>query len=61
MGGWQAPFPKDTLPALRLARPSAECATADLTLNAAREMKEMLREMNRKLRVVLDINGPDAA
>ncbi len=54
-------FPKDTLPALRLARPSAECATADFTLNAAREMKEMLREMNRKLRVVLDINGPDAA
>ena len=54
-------FPKDTRPALRLVRPSSECSTADLALDTSREVKEMLREMNRKRRVVPDTNGTDAA
>ena len=54
-------FPKDTKPALRLVRPSSEWATADLALDAARQMKEMLRDMNRKRRIVKDTNDPDAA
>ena len=54
-------FPKDTQPALRLVRPASDCSTADLILNTSREVKEMLRDMNRKRRIVKDSNGPDAA
>jgi len=54
-------FPKDTRPALRLVRPASECSTTDLVLNTSREVKEMLRDMNRKRRVVKDTDGPEAA
>jgi len=57
----QRAFPKDTQPALRLVRPASECSTTDLALDTSREMKEMLRDMNPKRRVVPDTNGPDAA
>ncbi len=57
----QRAFPKDTLPALRLVQPSSECAPADLALDTSREVKEMLRDMNRKRGVVKDTDGPDAA
>ncbi len=54
-------FPKDTKLKLRLVRPASECSTTDLVLNTSREVKEMVRDMNRKRRVVKDTNGPDAA
>ncbi|MDQ3254826.1 MAG: hypothetical protein M3R15_13120 [Acidobacteriota bacterium] len=54
-------FPKDTKPTLRLVRPASECLTLDLALNMPREVKEMLREMNRKRRVVKKNDTPDAA
>jgi len=56
-------FPKaeDTKPALRLVRPSSECSTPDLALNPPREVKEMLREMNEKRRVMKESDTPDAA
>ncbi len=57
----QRAFPKDTRPALRLVRPASECSTTDLVLNTSREVKEMLRDMNRKRRVVKDTDGPEAA
>ena len=57
----QSAFPKDTRPALRLVRPASDCSTADLILNTSSEVKEMLRDMNRKRRIVKDSNGPDAA
>jgi hypothetical protein len=56
-------FPKaeDTKPALRLVRPSSECSTPDFALDATREVKEMLREMNGKRRVMKESDTPDAA
>jgi hypothetical protein len=54
-------FPKDTKPALRLVRPASECSTTDLALNTSREVKELLRDMKRKRRVVTDTGAPDAA
>jgi len=56
-------FPKaeDTKPALRLVRPSSECSTPDIKINMPREVKEMLREMNEKHRVVKESDTPDAA
>jgi len=57
----QRAFPKDTQPALRLVWPASECSTAGVALNTPREVKEMLRDMNRKRRVVKDPNGPEAA
>jgi len=52
-------FPKDTQPAL--LRPPSECSTTDLALNTSREVKEMLRDMPRKRKIVSDTSGPDAA
>ncbi len=59
----QRAFPKaeDPKPALRLIRPSSECSTPDIKINAPREVKEMLREMNGKRRVVKESDTPDAA
>ena len=56
-------FPKaeDTKPALRLVRPSSECSTPDFALNATREVKEMLRDMNRKRTVEKESDTPEAA
>jgi len=56
-------FPKaeDPKPALRLVRPSSECSTPDIKINMPREVKEMLREMNEKHRVVKESDTPDAA
>ena len=54
-------FPKDTKPALRLVRPSSECSTTSLIFNTSREVKEMLRDMNRKRRVVKENDAPEAA
>ena len=56
-------FPKaeDPKPALRLVRPSSECSTPDIKINVPREVKEMLREMNEKHRVVKESDTPDAA
>ncbi len=56
-------FPKaeDPKPALRLVRPSAESSTPDIKINVPREVKEMLREMNQKHRVVEESDAPDAA
>ena len=56
-------FPKaeDPKPALRLVRPSSECSTPDIKINMPREVKEMLREMNEKHRVVKESDAPDAA
>ncbi len=57
----QRVFPKDTKPALRLVRPASECSTTDLALDTAREVKELLRDMNQKRKVAKDTSGPDAA
>ncbi len=59
----QRAFPKaeDPKPALRLVRPSSECSTPDIKINMPREVKEMLREMNEKHRVVKERDTPDAA
>ncbi len=59
----QRAFPKaeDPKPALRLIRPSSECSTPDIKINATREVKEMLRDMNRKRRVVKENDAPEAA
>ncbi len=59
----QRAFPKaeDPKPALRLVRPSSECSTPDFALDTPREVKEMLREMNEKHRVVKESDTPDAA
>ena len=56
-------FPKaeDPKPALRLVRPSAESSTPDIKINVPRDVKEMLREMNQKHRVVEESDAPDAA
>ncbi len=54
-------FPKDTKSTLRLVRPQTECSTPDLALNIPREVKEMLREMNRERHVVTERDTPDAA
>ncbi len=56
-------FPKaeDTKPALRPVRPSAECSTPDIKINATREVKEMLRDMNRQRNVVKESDAPEAA
>jgi len=56
-------FPKaeDTKPALRLVRPSSECSTPDIKINMPRDVKEMLREMNQKHRIVKESDTPDAA
>jgi hypothetical protein len=56
-------FPKAEAPktALRLVRPSPECSTPDIKINATRAVKEMLREMNGKHRVVEESDAPDAA
>ena len=59
----QRAFPKaeDPKRGLRLVRPSAECLTPDIKINATREGKEMLREMNEKRQVVEESDTPDAA
>jgi len=59
----QRAFPKaeDPKPALRLVRPSSESSTPDIKINVSREVKEMLREMNGKRRVVKESDTPDAA
>ncbi len=59
----QRAFPKaeDPKPALRLIRPSSECSTPDIKINATREVKEMLRDMNRKRNVVKENDAPEAA
>jgi hypothetical protein len=59
----QRAFPKadDPKPALRLVRPSSECSTPDLALDTPREVKEMLRELNQKRRIVKESDTPDAA
>ncbi len=59
----QRAFPKaeDPKPALRLVRPSSECSTPDIKINVPRAVKEMLREMNEKHRVVKESDTPDAA
>ncbi len=59
----QRAFPKaeDRKPALRLIRPSSECSTPDIKINVPREVKEMLREMNQKHRIVKESDTPDAA
>ncbi len=59
----QRAFPKaeDPKPALRLVRPSAESSTPDIKINVPRDVKEMLREMNQKHRVVEESDAPDAA
>ncbi len=59
----QRAFPKaeDPQPALRLIRPSSECSTPDIKINATREVKEMLRDMNRKRNVVKESDAPEAA
>ncbi|MDQ3255758.1 MAG: hypothetical protein M3R15_17980 [Acidobacteriota bacterium] len=56
-------FPKaeDPKPALRLIRPSSECSTPDIKINATREVKEMLRDMNRKRNLVKESDAPEAA
>jgi hypothetical protein len=56
-------FPKaeDPKPALRLVRPSAESSTPDIKINVPRDVKEMLRDMNRKRNVVKESDTPDAA
>ena len=56
-------FPKaeDPKPALRLIRPQTECSTPDFALNATREVKEMLRDLNRKRNVVKENDAPEAA
>ncbi len=54
-------FPQEKKPALRLVRPPSECSTADLALNPSREVKELLRDMNRKRRIVKDTDDPEAA
>ncbi len=48
-------------PTLKLLRPPAECLTASLIFNAPREVKELLRDMNRKRRVVKENDAPEAA
>ncbi len=59
----QRAFPKaeDPKPALRLIRPSSECSTPDIKINATREVKEMLRDMNRKRNLVKESDAPEAA
>jgi hypothetical protein len=59
----QRAFPKaeDHKLALRLVRPSSECSTPDIKINMPRDVKEMLREMNQKHRVVEESDTPDAA
>ena len=54
-------FPKDTKPTLRLIRASSECSTPDYALNATREVKEMLRDLNRKQNVMKENDAPEAA
>ncbi len=56
-------FPKteDPKPALRLVRPSSECSTPDIKINASRKVKELLRDMNQKRRVVKENDAPEAA
>ena len=56
-------FPKteDHKPALRLVRPSSECSTPDFALNATRDVKEMLRDMNQRRSVVKENDSPEAA
>jgi hypothetical protein len=56
-------FPKaeDPKPALRLVRPSSECSTPDIKINVPRDVKEMLRDMNQKHRIVKESDTPDAA
>ncbi|MBA3713676.1 MAG: hypothetical protein H0W76_14675 [Pyrinomonadaceae bacterium] len=48
-------------PKLELLRPPTECSTAPLIFNPAREVKEMLRDMNLKRKLVEDSDPPDAA
>jgi len=55
----QRAFPEGTQPAL--LRPPSECSTTDLALNTSREVKEMLRDMKRKRKVVKDTGTPNAA
>ena len=43
------------------ARPRTEWATADLIFNAPREVKEVLRDINRKRNVVKENDAPEAA
>lgn len=43
------------------ARPRTECSTADLIFNAPREVKKMLRDVNRKRNVVKENDAPEAA
>ena len=55
------PKAEDPKPALRLIRPSSECSTPDIKINATREVKEMLRDMNRKRNLVKESDAPEAA
>ncbi len=48
-------------PKLRLLRPPTECSTIPLIFNPAREVKEMLRDMNLKRKQADDSDTPDAA
>ncbi len=48
-------------PKLRLLRPPTECSTIPLIFNPAREVKEMLRDMNLKRKQTEDSDTPDAA
>ena len=54
-------FPKENKPTLRLVRPSSECSTRERALSMLREVKEMQREMNQRLRAVTESDPPDAA
>ncbi len=54
-------FPKDTKPSLRLVRRLSECATRERALSMLREIEEMQREMNQRLRAVTKTDPPDAA
>jgi len=60
-------FPKDTEPSLQHARPHLALVPSPVSdhpapkVEPSPEVKEMLREMNRKRRVVKQRDAPDAA
>ncbi len=60
-------FPKDTEPSPQLTRPHLVLVPSQVSdhpapkVEMAPEVKEMLREMNRKRRVVTKTDPPDAA